>query len=703
MTSSQRIGRYEIVDELGRGGMAIVYRAFDPQFGREVAIKVLPREFLFDAGFRQRFEREAQTIARLEHFAIVPVYDFGEHEGQPYLVMRYMAGGSLAERIEGGWPVALEGAAAITRRIGAALDAAHRRNVIHRDVKPGNVLFDGDGVPYLTDFGIVKLTEATAQLTGGGLVGTPAYMAPEMAQPGGLTPLVDVYALGVLLYQMLSGELPYEADTPMGLLMAHMGRPIPDIREVRPDLPAEVQTVIERAMAKDPADRYQRAGELAAALRDAAMVAISPEEEAPPLEEEPAAPEPEPFETEVAPPEEEEPEPFVTEAAPLEPEEEPFVTEVASPEPPLDIPLTGPIAEEQPLPEPSPGVSAAEPTDEPSYAVPLAPEDTREPIPTPMPSAPRRDNVTARPAPRQRRGVPTWLWVGGVGVVLVVGMLALAGVFGGGPGAAPAEEPATEEMAEEPAEETEEMAEEPMTEEPMTEEPMTEEPMTEEPMTEEPTLTAGQLAATMQSVEAIARLRPDAPPEGWQLTFYEDFSSNRNEWYTGSDKPIAQRLEGGAYVVEFDISPSVYDYPFGYMTMASTIREHEFGSFYTSVEVRQDGLSADSYSISFRAEAPRAEDNAWVHEYYEFVVFEDTQQYYVHGGAIETSTAIRPGEVNRLSILAEGSDFEFYINGELVGTARDDALETGRIWLEAGASPGEPAAFYFDNLEIWTP
>jgi serine/threonine protein kinase len=187
--------------------------------------------------------------------------------------MRLMNGGALSDRIQQG-PVSLIESAAILARIGAALDKAHSRGIIHRDVKPSNILFDDDGDAYLSDFGIAKLTEGTAHLTGSGFIGTPSYMAPEMAQGKAITPLVDVYALGVMLFQMLTGEVPYRADTPMSVVMAHISKPIPDIRALRPELPYEVQGIIERALAKNPADRYQNAREMAADLKAAA--ALSP-------------------------------------------------------------------------------------------------------------------------------------------------------------------------------------------------------------------------------------------------------------------------------------------------------------------------------------------------------------------------------------------------------------------------------------------
>ncbi len=266
----RKIGRYEVREQLGQGGMVTVYHAYDPPLGRDVTIKVLPREFLHDPALRARFEIEGKIVAALQHPHIQPIYDFGEHEGQPYLVMGHMPGGSLSYRIrESGTGLPLGEVARITAQIASALDYAHSRGIIHRDVKPGNILFDWQGNAYLSDFGIVTLSEATVQLTGSGIIGTPAYMAPEMAEQKDITPAVDIYALGVALFEALTGRLPFDTDTPLGMLMAHVNKPIPSVRLVRPDLPESVQAVIERAMAKDPSERYQSAGDLAADLRAA--------------------------------------------------------------------------------------------------------------------------------------------------------------------------------------------------------------------------------------------------------------------------------------------------------------------------------------------------------------------------------------------------------------------------------------------------
>jgi serine/threonine-protein kinase len=266
VTVPTQIGRYEIRTEIGRGGMATVYLAYDPRFRRNVALKVLPRQFTHDTSFRQRFEREAQTIASLEHYAIVPVYDFGEEEDQPYLVMRYMPGGSLIERIEAG-PLSPGQAASIVQRVAGALDEAHKHGIVHRDLKPGNILFDQFDKPYLSDFGIVKLTEATTTFTGTAVIGTPAYMSPEQGRGDNtIDGRSDIYALGAILFEMLTGQQPYKADTPIGVVIKHITEPVPHILEFKRDLPTACDTLIQRAMAKNAGERYASAHEFAEAV-----------------------------------------------------------------------------------------------------------------------------------------------------------------------------------------------------------------------------------------------------------------------------------------------------------------------------------------------------------------------------------------------------------------------------------------------------
>jgi serine/threonine-protein kinase len=270
--TSNTIGRYEIISELGRGGMATVFQAYDPHFERKVALKVLPKAFLHEPEFRARFVREAKTIAALEHPAIVPVYDYGEDKEQPYLVMRLMSGGALTDRLRGD-PISVKESARILERIGSALDHAHKRGIIHRDLKPGNILFDQYGEAYLADFGIVHVSTSSAALTASGsLVGTPAYMSPEQVYGDKkLDGRSDIYALGVILFQMLTGGIPYTADTPARLMMKHVMDPVPLVLERRPDLPPDCDQVIAKAMAKDRDKRFSTATAMSQALSTASL------------------------------------------------------------------------------------------------------------------------------------------------------------------------------------------------------------------------------------------------------------------------------------------------------------------------------------------------------------------------------------------------------------------------------------------------
>lgn len=269
--SPDKVGRYKIKSELGRGGMATVYRAFDPISNREVAIKILPRELTTNLITRARFKRELKLIASLEHPAIVPVYDVGgEDDHQPFFVMRYMSGGSLSDMIKKG-RFSLRDAALIIERLASALDHAHSRGVIHRDIKPDNVLFDASNNPYLSDFGVAKFTETLVSATGREVIGTPAYISPEQALGENVDHRADIYGLGAMLYEMLTGERPYEKDTVIGLALQHVNDPVPNVLKLRPDLPAEVDTIIKTAMAKNREKRYSNALDMAHELNKVAF------------------------------------------------------------------------------------------------------------------------------------------------------------------------------------------------------------------------------------------------------------------------------------------------------------------------------------------------------------------------------------------------------------------------------------------------
>ncbi|NJO07584.1 MAG: serine/threonine protein kinase [Chloroflexaceae bacterium] len=272
-TEGQTVGRYVLAREIGQGGMATVYLAYDPATRRRVAIKVLAHELAQLPGFAARLREEAETVAALEHEGIVQVYDVGEHAGQPFIVMQYLPGGTLAARLHQG-PLSLRQAAQLLNRLAEGLDAAHRRQIVHQDIKPSNILFDEHDHAFLSDFGIAVASRAIGgrQVVGG----TPRYMSPEQARlllapraaNDPITPRSDVYALGVVLFQVLTGRVPYDGVTISEIAQAQIEAPVPRIKALNAHLPEACQEIINRALAKDPADRYAHATDLAHDVHD---------------------------------------------------------------------------------------------------------------------------------------------------------------------------------------------------------------------------------------------------------------------------------------------------------------------------------------------------------------------------------------------------------------------------------------------------
>lgn len=267
----QMLGPYRIIGQIGQGGMATVYKAYQPSMDRNVAIKVLPMQLASSPEFVQRFQQEARIIAKLEHPHILPVFDYGESDGTAYFVMRYLDAGTLKEKMEKERPLSLNEIDRIFTQLTDALSYAHGRGVVHRDLKPANALIDSQGNLFLTDFGIAKILEsASTRLTQtDAIMGTPAYISPEQAQSRPVDQRSDIYSLGIILYEMVTGSVPFVADTPLAIILKHVSDPLPLPTRVKPDVSAAIEQVILKALAKEPNDRFATAAEFVAAWKKA--------------------------------------------------------------------------------------------------------------------------------------------------------------------------------------------------------------------------------------------------------------------------------------------------------------------------------------------------------------------------------------------------------------------------------------------------
>jgi len=312
LSPGENVGPYRIIEQLGQGGMATVFKAYHPSLDRYVAVKVLHPAFKEDPNFLARFQREARIVAKLEHPHIVPVYDFSEHKGMAYLVMRYIEGETLKAHLEGE-PLPLERILEILKPVAEALAYAHEQGVLHRDIKPSNVMLTPEGGIFLTDFGLARMAQSgESTLSQDMMIGTPQYMSPEQAKGDEVDERTDIYSLGVVLFEMLTGRVPFSADTPYAVVHDHIYTPLPLPTTIKPDILPALERVLLKALAKGKDDRYQKVTELAIAFEDAVVeaapvlssvegsgVAPAPEEEkaepatVPPtvVEAKPAAPE----------------------------------------------------------------------------------------------------------------------------------------------------------------------------------------------------------------------------------------------------------------------------------------------------------------------------------------------------------------------------------------------------------------------------
>lgn len=282
--------RYRLIEPIGEGGMATVYRALDTRLGRTVAIKILHPEYVRDKPFLQRFQQEAEFAASLgAHPNIVAIYDVGEDGDRRYIVMEFVEGRDLKVLIRDRAPFTVGEAFSIGRQVASALDFAHKRGLVHRDIKPQNILITPEGVAKVTDFGIARSITASQLTRTGMVIGTVHYFSPEQAQGKGAGPPTDIYALGIILYEMLTAHLPFEAENPIGVAMQHLHSDPPSPWDFNPGLPARAVSVVLRALEKDPNRRYRDAAEFGAALTTEAGAGRGSTTTLMPIVEEPTA------------------------------------------------------------------------------------------------------------------------------------------------------------------------------------------------------------------------------------------------------------------------------------------------------------------------------------------------------------------------------------------------------------------------------
>ncbi len=614
-------GSYKLVGLLGRGGMASVYRGYQESIDRTVAIKILPAELLHDPTFLTRFTQEARTLARLTHPAILSLYDFGESNGMPYIVMPFMAGGSLADRLRSG-PVSLAETARILTPIADALDFAHSHGILHRDVKPNNILFDQRGSPFLADFGIAKAMESASSLTGTGIIGTPDYMSPEQARGETLGPRSEVYSLGVVAYQMLTGDIVFKATTPVAVIFKHASEPPRPPRELRPDLPEAAEAAILKALAKRPDERFQTATEFVRALAIAS---------------------------------------------------EPATAHFAT----------------------APVVRA---TETPTAMLPM-------PVAAPSQPTPRQ----TAPAKRGWLGMGLGM-AGGMFAVLVVCILAVVGtVFGvaavssssmtstarfEGTNTAVAYVATATARAE--ADESTATAQA---------QRATQAEQTRLAETARAQRTAAAIAeinaaATAAALAEVATAPPSIAASRWSLLALDPLNSNENRWFIGdTDSEFAagrQEIVDGKYRwnVQTHKDTSWHTWP----------ELEPVSDLYLSVEAKQtEGPATAWHGVMFRKNG---------NDLYLFFISDDAQKFGVflnyNGESIALigptkTSAIKPGESNRLAVSAQGSHFVFLINDQIVGEVDDSRLSSGLVGLLIQLDAQNEAVFEFDNFELRAP
>jgi tRNA A-37 threonylcarbamoyl transferase component Bud32 len=715
------VDRYRVIEILGEGGMAVVYKAADTRLKREVALKVIRSEVFPPAVLEQvlaRFEREATALASMQHPNILTVFDFGEYTNAPYLVSEYLAGGTLRHRM--GRQIPPAEASLLLIPVAEALAYAHASGIVHRDVKPANVLFTTAGTPKLADFGIARLLgmEGSTQLTGTGMgMGTPAYMAPEQWH-GDVSPSVDIYALGVVFFEMLTGRLPFEAQTPVELAIMMATKPLPDPRQYAPHLPEGVVEILRHSLQSQASDRYPGMTDFVMALRDLPTQINGQAWAAPgegPLghtvvDKAPLPP------TEVERPA---PPPFHTPPGVVPP---PFTP--APDSRPL-TPAAGVDASGRSAPraydsgatfQTPPGVRVGEgalrqtPATGQTYPTPVPPVTPPAP-PAYVPPAgyPHTPVEGSRPAEARRSPLP---------VILGVAALILCCVVGGGLSwygyqqfTAAQTSAAFEALVATGLAQTE-IVEETIAAQTQAARSATAEAAAQ--MTEAAKAATAQAKAT-QDAQAAALAATQAaipvPLQGvlnWPVLYQSDFVGDDGDWTLGNEEDelaiISRSVNNGAFLFEMTAKDGVVSRT--QPTVPNAVNPDTLSDFYLSVEMVMDGPDSMDGGLLFRYDAEVG--------YYIFLV-ERTGRYSIwqYSFAEQSwynivdwteASAISLNGVNRIEVVGRGSRYYIFVNRTLVADITDDALSGGWAGLVCQLdAAGEVGVWRFDNFSLRSP
>jgi serine/threonine-protein kinase len=648
------LGQFQVIEELGRGGMATVYKAFQPALGRYVALKVLLPHLAQDEKLVQRFLREARAAAALRHPHVITIYDIGSENDIHYIVTEYLEGITLAQLLEQKGALGSDRVLNIVQQIAEALDHAHHRGYVHRDIKPSNIMIDPARNDHVTlmDFGLVRVVGGSQLTLSGTIVGTPDYMSPEQAKGEELDQRSDIYSLGVTVYHMLTGCVPFGKPTPHAVMLAHVIEEPPSMTSLGQQTPLEVEAVVIKSMAKEPPDRYQWAGEMARDLENAItstrLDAIEPLAE--------------PIAT-------------VPERAPKVPPTTPHIDAPARPQ-------------HTPRREPEPDSRRT-----PERAPKRTPQVARQPAQRPGQRPPRAQPATP-PPPAQKKpvGRNKWLWpvVGVAGVGLLVALIVVC-VVGG---------PVLRQLAQQAPTSTATLTPTamlvPPTNTPIPSPTWTPVPPTNTPIpspthTPRPSLTATRIPPTA-TANATSPLPLDLPRLR-DPVYEEDFASPGPEWEVNIGENAEFRIAQGAYSIR--------------VTKTNWLAWNTVGldltDFEVAFEVRlAEGVTDNDAGMLFRYQD---RDN-----YYELDI--SGENSFRVGKQVSgdwqqlldwtKSSAIRPlGAVNRVRLIAEGDQFRIVINDELVGRFSDSSFASGDLAPVVTAYDEPPARAVFDNIRVW--